>query len=54
MPTCPFWRASMKGVTPQLSLLSGWYWHLGEEEKTRTEPLAAPKSSRKETLSSWD
>lgn len=33
MPTCPFWRASMKGVTPQLSLLSGWYWHLGEEEK---------------------
>lgn len=23
----------MKGVTPQLSLLSGWYWHLGEEEK---------------------
>lgn len=47
MPTCPFWRASMKGVTPQLSLLSALYWHLeGRGEKTRTELLAAPKSSQ--------
>lgn len=44
MLTCPFWMASIKGVTPHLSLLSGLYWHLGGKTKARTELLAAPKS----------
>lgn len=45
MSTCPFWIASVKGVTPHLSLLSGLYGHLGRKTKPRTELLAALKSS---------
>lgn len=44
MLTCPFWIASIKGVTPHLSLLSGLYWHLGEKTEARTELLVALKS----------
>lgn len=44
MLTCPFWMASIKGVTPHLSLLSGLYWHLGGKTKARTELLATLKS----------
>lgn len=49
MPTCPCCRASMKGVTPQLSLLSPRYWHLqGRAGQTRTQLGAPPKSPREE------
>lgn len=43
MSTCPCWRASMKGVTPQLSLLSGSYPHLGEKAKARAESAVVLK-----------
>lgn len=50
MLTCPFWIASIKGVTPQLSLLSGLYWHLREKAKARTELVAGAKFSPSQLL----
>lgn len=50
MLTCPFWIASIKGVTPQLSLLSGLYWHLREKAKARTELAAGAKFSPSQLL----
>lgn len=40
----------MKGVTPQLSLLSGLYWHLGGKAKARTEPAVVLKPSLSQAL----